>query len=110
MPALSTSYLRRKVAQKQLSENKKQKGIPNDYLAYPFTVVALSRGEVLGLMAKQKPKKQKQKLKGVPKRLPYAHPVRVHRYDFQANAVGEGPRKGGKNKFAIVLLSFRNQN
>ena len=52
MPTLSTSYLRRKVAQKQLSENK-NKMHPNDYLeAYPFTVAALSRGEVLGLRDK----------------------------------------------------------
>ena len=59
MPALSTIYLRRKVAppppppppppHKQLSENKKQKGIPKtDYLeAYPFTVAAISREEIL---------------------------------------------------------------
>ena len=54
MTALSTSYLRRKVAQKQLSEKKKQKCIPKRLPeAYPFKVAALSRGEVLGLRANQ---------------------------------------------------------
>ena len=61
MPALSTSYLRRKVAQKQLSENKKnKKASQNDYLeAHPFKVAALSRGEVLGPKGKTKNQKQK---------------------------------------------------
>ncbi len=58
MPALSTSYLRRKVAQKQLSEKKeKQKGIPKRLPeTYPFKVAALSMGEVLGLGANQNKK------------------------------------------------------
>ncbi len=60
MPALSTSYSRRKVAQKQLSEKKKQKDIPKRLPeAYPFKVAALSRGEVLGLRANQHQKQTK---------------------------------------------------
>ena len=46
MPALSTSYLRRKVAQKQLGERKKQKDIPktNNPKADPIKVPATTRG------------------------------------------------------------------
>ena len=49
---------------------KKQKRHPNDYLeAYPFTVAAISRGEVLGPTgAKQK------KRKGIQKKQPKADP------------------------------------
>ena len=76
MPALSTSYLRRKVApppppppHKQLSENKKTKRHPkNDYLeAYPFTVAAISREEVLGPKAKTKTQNEKANSKRQPK-------------------------------------------
>ena len=53
MPALSTSYLRRKVAQKQLIEKKKQKDIQNKQpKAYPRERLAISRG---ALRPKTKP-------------------------------------------------------
>ena len=48
MPALSTGYLRRKVAQKQLGERKKRKGIPKQPIQkrIPPQLQLLPGGEV----------------------------------------------------------------
>ena len=66
MPALSTSYLRRKVAppppppQKQLSENKKQKGIPKKRLPRSGSHQSTSyyQGRCSGPKGQNKPKMQ----------------------------------------------------
>ena len=78
--------------------------------AYPFTVAALSRG-VLGPKGQNKNHKTKTKTKRRPKTIALRTPPSEYiGMIFKQMRVGEGPRKGTTNKFAIVLLSFRNQN
>ena len=76
MPALSTSYLRRKVAQKQLGKRKKRKGIPKQPIQkrIPPQLQLLPGGEVFW-RPKAKTKNAKRKNKSQTK--PKADPLKV---------------------------------